>query len=68
MWNFFLVFGEHYSQTDVASLVEGEMELEALRKSISPLLEKTSIDDEKFVLDSIKNYPKSDFEKNSATY
>lgn len=53
-----MVFREHYSQTDVASLVEGEIELEAIRKSIFPLLEKISVDDEKFVLNSIKNHPK----------
>ncbi len=58
MWKFCLVFREHYSQTDVASLVEGEIELEAIRKSIFPLLEKISVDDEKFVLNSIKNHPK----------
>lgn len=43
---------------DAASLVEGKMELESLRKTVFPLLEKICLDDEIFVLDSIKYHPK----------
>jgi hypothetical protein len=43
---------------DAASLVEGKMELEELRKTVFPLLEKICLDDEIFVLDSIKYHPK----------
>jgi hypothetical protein len=43
---------------DAKSLIEGKMELEALRKDVVPLLEKIGSDDEEFILDSIKQHPK----------